>query len=248
MSFVQHNQLTQEEVHTILLVMLSEVDMILRDNGIRYFLGFGSLLGAVRHQGFVPWDDDVDIHIFDEDFNKAMDALQTNLTERYVILRKGEDAFDWDVDSRIRDTGTRILDMPFGAEGAEGLFIDFFKVLKIKRSNRLTHVLLRKLQNKLSHKRSKILNVLLCVIKSVYNFCDILPSKRYFLVSDRLTGGLYNFNDLFPLREVDFEGLNLFVPANPDKILREIYGDYMCVPAVGERSAHFLKCVKKVKV
>ena len=80
--------LTDEQIaklHQSLLEMLVDVDYVCRKYNIRYSLSGGSCLGAVRHKGFIPWDDDVDILIFGEDKKRLFDAVLKEFSEKYGI-------------------------------------------------------------------------------------------------------------------------------------------------------------------
>ncbi|MCR5178428.1 MAG: LicD family protein [Lachnospiraceae bacterium] len=76
------------------LKMISAIDEILTDHGIRWFADYGTLLGAVRHRGFIPWDDDFDISLFREDYDRALTILEAELPANYKIGRFGRNQFD----------------------------------------------------------------------------------------------------------------------------------------------------------
>ena len=74
------------KIHAINFKMLSELDRICRKHGIRYFLDSGTLLGAVRHKSFIPWDDDVDIAFLREDYNKFISVVNDELGDEYELV------------------------------------------------------------------------------------------------------------------------------------------------------------------
>ena len=70
---------TQEDIRKVqqcLLRMAKEIAGVLEGNGIQYFIAYGTLLGAVRHQGFIPWDDDLDFYLFDDSYDRAIELLR----------------------------------------------------------------------------------------------------------------------------------------------------------------------------
>ena len=75
------------------LKMLAAVDDICMRHGIRYYVDYGTLLGAARHRGFIPWDDDIDISMLREDYNRALPILRQELPETYEVFVFGENLF-----------------------------------------------------------------------------------------------------------------------------------------------------------
>lgn len=67
------------DIQQILLGFLLEVDRICKKHNIKYFLGGGSLLGAVRHKGFIPWDDDADVMMLRKDYDRFLSVLPNEL-------------------------------------------------------------------------------------------------------------------------------------------------------------------------
>lgn len=74
-----------KKLQTTLLNMATEIDQVFREHGIRLFLTGGSLLGAVRHKGFIPWDDDMDFGVIREDYEKIKEIFDKELSDKYMM-------------------------------------------------------------------------------------------------------------------------------------------------------------------
>lgn len=97
--------MTREELHDILFGILCEVDNACRKDNVPYMLDGGTLIGAVRHQGFIPWDDDVDITVWTRDYSALMDALKKHLPEHLKLTTPADmcpNFYDFVV--RVQDT------------------------------------------------------------------------------------------------------------------------------------------------
>jgi lipopolysaccharide cholinephosphotransferase len=107
---------TLKKLQNVLFDMYCEVSDIFDKNGIRYFLICGSLLGAMRHGGFIPWDDDFDIAVMSVDYDKAMQLLEKNLSVKYAMQTKTSDSnyiCDW---TKLRYTKSTVFNTLFPLE------------------------------------------------------------------------------------------------------------------------------------
>ena len=84
--------------------ILEEIDSVCQKHNIQYFAEFGTMLGAVRHQGMIPWDDDMDITMKREDYNKFLKIAEKELPEGYHIISYRNDHDYWDVMARVVNT------------------------------------------------------------------------------------------------------------------------------------------------
>ncbi len=112
-----------------MLEMLKYIDSICKKNNIKYWLSSGTCLGAVRHCGFIPWDDDVDIELMEDDYNKLIELLRNNKSEDFVIQTHQDDP-NYIMDfAKLRDKRIMVKEV-FGIDKSykyQGLFIDIFK-------------------------------------------------------------------------------------------------------------------------
>ena len=86
-------ELTSVELRRIQLEILKVIDEFCGQNNIRYSLAYGSLLGAVRHGGYIPWDDDIDIFVPREDFDRMIQLFPENHKNHYKIASLGRDPY-----------------------------------------------------------------------------------------------------------------------------------------------------------
>ncbi len=126
--------LSQEDVaaiQAVLLEMMSDFDAFCRQNGLQYFLCGGSLLGAVRHQGFIPWDEDVDIAMPRADYNRMQALFEQSLGERYWLQSLDTSATHDLPFMKIRKKGTLYLEIFDTEPERAGVFIDIYPLENI---------------------------------------------------------------------------------------------------------------------
>ena len=123
------HQLTEQELKDVqkaLLEMMADFDRFCRDNHLCYFLCGGSALGAVRHRGFIPWDEDVDLAMPREDYNRFEELFMKELSDRYHIQSiHSSDVYDLPF-LKIRKKGTRFLEIFEPEPKYAGLFLDVY--------------------------------------------------------------------------------------------------------------------------
>ena len=115
---------TLRKVQLVQLEIAREIKRVCEENGITYFLTAGTLLGAVRHQGFIPWDDDLDIAMLKEDYDRFIKIAPEKLNEKYEIQ-------NWHTDSnfplefsKIRKKGTVFIEGKGSDKKDNGIYVD----------------------------------------------------------------------------------------------------------------------------
>lgn len=246
------------------LSILDEVVRICEKYNLTYYLMYGSLIGAVRHGGFIPWDDDLDIAMPVKDYYEFCKIAQEELPNNLFLQTKDTENNYPDPIARVRDTEThyatdfaerfkykhygvwvdiyplRGMDWP----SFTGLFQLFSKVV----ATRLVYHRAYKDLNGLSVK-NKIVHYLTCILplNKWIRFRDWLselnknPSPRYYTV----ILNPYNFPRMHWKREIFgtpkkvlFEGKYFNAPSDPDAVLKITYGDYMTLPPEDKRVNH----------
>ena len=96
------------ELHTVLLDAMKDIDMICREHGLKYYLHAGTLLGAFNHKGFIPWDDDVDISLMREDYEKLLVLLRENYADKYFVHNYQSDPAYRNNRAVLRVLGTKV--------------------------------------------------------------------------------------------------------------------------------------------
>lgn len=256
---IEYNKIQKKLLDIILLV-----DKICKKNKITYFLEGGSALGAVRHNGFIPWDDDADIGMLRGDYNKFKKIIKNELPEGYfyqTINNKSDYYYPYDQIGIINSAYA--TEKNFHLNIYHGIHIDIFPYDYFsdkKRDDYNKWIKLRKLQDKLYHKKykcefkssniikqyivnRKYYNMKLCSYYSIYNKLNKLMVRNnvgeddeigyWFAANGKFRS--YKYNDIFPIVNHDFEGHSLPIPKNSDNYLKKIYGDYMSYPPVSVR-------------
>ncbi len=117
-----------KRVWAVELEILEVFDAVCKKHNLKYYADYGTLLGAVRHKGFIPWDDDIDVVMFRKDYQKLKEVIRDELTEPFVFQDWYSDMFFHQSFSKIRHNRTTAIEQPdvLEAGGNQGIFIDIF--------------------------------------------------------------------------------------------------------------------------
>ena len=119
-------RLTIDDMKSIELEIMDEIDRVCQAHGVQYFLGYGSLLGAVRHGGFIPWDDDMDIVMMRDQYELLMANFnEWRTTERFKLVSYRDKSSIYQF-AKIIDTTTVIYENFVGKKAATGVWVDVF--------------------------------------------------------------------------------------------------------------------------
>lgn len=248
-----------EEQKKIELEELLSVDEFCRKNNIKYYLCGGTLLGAVRHNGFIPWDDDIDIAMARPDYEKFIASYKHD----YFSV------FAWRDNNRVLCTYTKIIDRrtllyensDFGED--LGVNIDVFPVDGLPKGKENAEKHVRKMKRlwglvvcatvKDISKRTLIRKIEISFVRFLFSIfknkhfivgyvirkAKKIPFAESNYVAVVLWG--YGLKEIIhrkvaeELIEHDFEGHSLYIPKNYDEYLKKLYGDYMQLPPESDR-------------
>ena len=239
----------------ILLELLTELDRICRSHDIPYVLFAGTALGAVRHQGFIPWDDDLDIAMLRSDYHRFLQVAAAELGEKYYLQAEFSDHWPMFF-SKLRKNGTACMErfVPKDPRLHQGIYIDIFPVDNLSGSG-----FVRKLQfaaskvviakglrrrGYLTDSAAKKLFMAGCALIPMgpLHRLAMLPGKPRTELVHTFFGAASKFEkNIFPrqwfteTRLWEFEGQHFPVSAHADAMLTKIYGDYMTPPPDGEK-------------
>ena len=249
------------EQRKLMLKMLKFVDEICRKNNIKYSLFGGSLIGAIRHKGYIPWDDDIDIILTKDNYDKLIKILDQE-TGRYQTLKFGEGGERFGF-IKLVDTKTQLVELDHSYRSDKyGIFVDIFCFVPIPNdlNNRKRQYRQLKLfrslyiRNKLSFKGNTVKELIHVFGRNIisrvigYQMINKLFSKILNRYIDENTDYVldnwptYGFEKDIQLKknieeyiDAKFEGLNVMIFKNYDEILRTTYGNYMELPPKSER-------------
>ncbi len=243
-----------------MLDILTEIDIVCRRNNIRYWLDFGTLLGAVRHGGFIPWDDDLDIAIHNDDYERFITCCQRELPS-WCIVQTPDNEPDAHMGGgliKIRDTRSLYLQADDDLRGkyCKGAFVDCFRYIKYPNISEHTFTFLSRrisfAYNFLNYNPKLTLKNIACYFaypislmwhRAVMKLLRLIRGEgsRWFSTPERYVYGLFTEETaLFPLSRITFEGKSFPAPADPDRRLRDSFGNYMLIPPPDKRRIHVL--------
>lgn len=248
----------RKKLWAIGLDLLNQVDAVCRKHGLQYFLFFGSLLGAVRHHGFIPWDDDIDIILPREDYEKLL-VLKDEFSYPYFLQTPYTDCGFYFSFAKLRNCRTTEFNYTFLYQGFNlGIGIDIFPLDDVESDGvrerferihnlimdnstamRLTHPALPLRDQK--RVRNYAGNDPISTYEEIQKLANPGANKKSDLVASMVSTRyafdkyLYKREDFSSQIEWNFEGIRTYIPAGYDRILTTYYGDYRSLPPVEER-------------
>ncbi len=209
-------------------LLLAVFDKICKKYGLIYWLNYGTLLGAVRHKGFIPWDDDMDVAMPREHFNKLQSILEFELKPQgFTISDFGKPAYVIGLGYEHLKTGTWVDVFPVDTYSSCKKMGDILEELKLKVDEYREIYKMEKDSRDANYfdlKRKQI-------IETSGDYKIMYSGLEYGCGSQEYC--MYEESDIYPLTTLQFEGNNYSVPNNYEKYLKCIYGDYMRFPNGG---------------
>ena len=239
-----------------MLDMLTTIGDILDRNGIRWWMQGGTLLGAVRHGGFIPWDDDMDIDVYKPDVPRMVEALRRELPPNLILPDPPRSLPVWKV--RCTDSFYAEPGDDFAALYNKGVFIDIFPQGDVPT---LPRAFVRHVARQYSRANSILSRPHYYSLRAAAEWlwfgarravCRMLweaggllsrmvAKQGVYVAQDLRNNGLgllHRKERLFPLQRIPFEDRDFPAPADPGYYLRESFGDYTQLPPPGERHGH----------
>ncbi len=253
------NTIELEEVHAAEIKILEHFISFCTKNNLKYYLIYGSCLGAIRHDGFIPWDDDIDVGMPREDFEK-FHKLYKNEEEPFFLQTYETDPEYYQYYSKLRDSSTSFIEYDtIDLDINKGIFIDIFPIEYSSKCNFLELLSLNKLyilqkcnillknpthvlKNKLSIRIIKWVNRNIFK-NSINNYIRKVAVKRtqkkckyYSIIALKISKKNLLPSFVFDMGIIKkFENLDACVPYDFDTYLKSIYGNYRKLPSTVER-------------
>ncbi len=260
---MEHIEKSSEAVrlHRCLIKIVAEIKRICEKHDIKYFLIAGSLLGAIRHQGIIPWDDDLDLGMLRADYNRFLEACKTDLGDEFIVCNPESEKGYGVPFTKVRLKNTSFVDRGVPTSIHNGIFVDIFPldamptvISNREKQRKHIHLWRNVLGAKCNYgdRSFKIFarKILLLpfeflpkkyILKKLdqwqtkYNH---LPCENYISFTSAYAYG----RDLYPAKSVEgvlelapFEDILLPILHHSDEYLTHLYGDYMKFPPEKDR-------------
>lgn len=240
--------------------ILKELDRLCRKNNIKYSLSGGTMLGAVRHKGFIPWDDDVDVHMIRKEYEKFKKVALKEMDEKFFYQDLETDPGYGNFYAKIRLNNTRYVEnISKDVNAHKGIYIDIFPIDSYKKESVFDfykvvfyRMLLLLKSNYIIEANTLVKKIELLILK----FIKIFVTKKFVIKrvekiklnnSTKNPKNYINYDEVYfdkplltknmieKLAEYEFEGKKFFGPKDYEEYLTYFYGDYMQLPPENER-------------
>jgi len=246
------------------LGILCEIDALCRRHGIAYWLDGGTLLGAVRHGGFIPWDDDIDIAMRLSDLPRFGEAARELPPHLFLQTPQSDPAVRLPI-WKVRDRRSFLVEGSddFSRPYAKGLYVDIFPMMPYPsvsrafvkrvtrgycRANAILHA-----QHYYSWRAAAELfyfGAKRAACRLLWTLAGLGRPKTEFLSNTLDNNGygiMHRTDSVFPLGEISFEGHTFSAPADPAAYLTDLYRNYMELPPEDKRGGHAVFYVEELE-
>ncbi len=249
-----------KKLHEYEIVLLDEFARLCEENDLTYYLFGGTLLGAVRHHGFIPWDDDIDVAMPRCDYEKFLAITEVKLSDKYYLQTRAKSDYYSKAYAKLRMNNTICVssDAAKRSKRHSGIWIDIFPLDNGTNQPRIYEKGRQKISSFLSNhirmrKREEYLPL-------IHRMISLFPMQTLSKISDSLLNGEGDYYICYsglyanlygieretiakvhydPPIKLEFEGKKYKAPKDYDFYLRRIYGDdYMIIPPIDKRKAH----------
>lgn len=258
-------QINIHECHQELLKIALVFDQICNKNNIPYYMLGGTMLGAIRHQGFIPWDDDMDFGIPREQYERFIEIATSELPQQYAILTYKNSPAIKKHFIKIQLKGSKLIEKVFEEEGIDfynGISIDVFPLdgADINHISGKIHSKIAFLLQRIYEGRFCSLSIRKGIKKFIASLIKALPLNDYKIgcfidnwIQNRSieeTGFIANYYGHWKEKEIlpksvfgepipyKFEDITLNGVSHPDEYLRTLYNNYMELPPIEQQITH----------
>jgi len=263
-------KIESKEIKELLVDILKYIDDLCKKNNIDYTLIGGTLIGAIRHKGFIPWDDDIDIALSHENYNKLIKVLKDDNNKKYKLINNEINANYYYPFSKVVDMRTTIKEKGISNIDEMGVYVDIFEYNKYPNNSLIRKIhfsrisFLKKLiyyfsmdsipENILKKIISKVTKRIGIkrILKKYNNLCHKYNnSKSKFVVANWAGYGykkeIQDISVLRKYKRVKFEKIEAQISDKYHQILTTTFGDYMKLPPENERVNHGYKAYWRSK-
>lgn len=257
-------ELSMDEIRTCLIEIMDFIDKICKKNNIHYSLAYGTLLGAVRHGGFIPWDDDLDIFMLRNDYERFLKIANKINDSSFKVINYNSAYFMW---TKICDTRTSVIEKIDYKIKDYGIWVDIFpydvfpnwksregRQFRKKLDLYYMFAAYRVLPFNYAKGRNIFYKCLFYILKILLQLFPItywgIKWNKYVQKYNNTITGYKGFGAIYPANkntfnekifddyiEINFEGHHYLSIKNYNIYLSTIYGNYMKLPPKNQRIA-----------
>ena len=252
--------ITSNELKVISRNILADFDRVCRNNNIKYTIAYGTLLGAVRHHGFIPWDDDVVVIMLRDEYAKFLKCIG-QLNEKYTFVSvETNDKYTTPL-PKIYDNRTELIELHHRDKFKLGVYIDILifdylpqnyflksicqfrsmlarKIWGLATYETKTNFFLEKVLRNIAFKINlgRKASLMINWLNSNNNKSQLVANLQYSIYG--LRKDTFTTADLLNVTNIKFENIEVLAVKNYDLFLKQWYNDYMCLPPIEKRVTH----------